>query len=213
MVNNCLRHESKRKRRRTFCMMFVCREFFLQRVSKHIWICFLIKMRSFNKYFSLTSGTESTAFYLKAGLRTRKTTICGRHHDRARSLIKFKLMATTRRQATHIVIFRWYSSLPIMIKINYLQKYERILFYYHPILVLKIWIWVYPWVKSNMSLVLLTVGYSVKHWNNHPIVSIDLLLLLKRIMFRQGYEITKRKCYWFGTMKYENNDVENQLNM
>jgi len=35
--------------------------------------------RLFNQYYQLTSGTESTALYPKAGFRTRKITTCERH--------------------------------------------------------------------------------------------------------------------------------------
>ncbi len=62
-----------------------------------------------------------------------------------------------------------------------------------------------------MGFVLLTLIYSVIYWNIHRIVQMDLLQK-KKIMFDQGYEIMKMIDYLFVMMKFQNNDVKDQLN-
>ena len=121
LVKSCLRQGSERKRRRTFCMIFACKEFCLEQVSDSMFTC--VERRRERERRSI--HYQMPARYRIDGLLPEGRTPYTREDDmwassdRARSLHKVKLMATIRRQATHVIILRRYSALPIRTKTDH----------------------------------------------------------------------------------------------
>ena len=104
--------------------------------------------------------------------------------DRARSLISSSLWPLSDVKP-HISSSFDDTSLPIIIKkIIYYERKEC--FLSPDIHTEKIWFEVF---NEYIRFLLLTLRYSVKHWNIHPKVSIDLWMWWKKIMFDQGYGI------------------------
>ena len=118
LVKSCLRQGSERKRRRTFCMIFVCKEFCLEQVSDSMFNCVEMK-------WEMTDILPMPERYRIDGPLPEGRTPYAQDDDmwassdRARSLHNVKLMATIRRQATHVISLRWFSALPIRIKTNH----------------------------------------------------------------------------------------------